>query len=181
MFALAQEGLLPRLFSRFDETRKVPTAATLCISAATIICLLGIAGAHSNPYAAIIPVLIGTGTLGIIGLQAAASIAILVYVARRRREAGWVVLAASLCAAAGLVVALGTVCFNFTLLSAVQTPFVAWLPLLYPAILAAGFCFSLWLRRARPAQYAGLALVEHRLPAFLHAAETPQPLQTGEA
>ncbi len=46
--------------------------------------------------------------------------------------------------AATLFLSAATVCTNFTLLSTVSTPFAA------------------WLRSARPEQYAGLALVDHR-------------------
>lgn len=164
VYALAREGLLPRALARFDEVRNVPVAATLCISAATVICvtIVAIAAGGTDPYAAIIPVLIGMGTLGIIGLQAAAAIAIVFYVVRHLREAGPVVMVASLCAAAGLSVALTTLCINFTLLSTVDTPFVAWLPALYALTLASGVAFCLWLRKSRPGQYAQLALVEHR-------------------
>jgi amino acid transporter len=162
IFALAREGLLPRTLARFDEVRNVPVAATICMSIATVACLAGIASTRTDPYAAIIPVLIGMGTLGIIALQAAAAIAIVFYVFRRTREAGPVVLISSVCAAIGLSVALTTVCVNFTLLSTVNTPFVAWLPALYLVTLVAGLGFSIWLRGARPAKYAQLVLVEHR-------------------
>lgn len=162
VFALAREGLLPQSLARFDEARNVPVAATLFISAATVICLACIASARTDPYAAIIPVLIGMGTLGIIALQAAAAIAIVFYVVRRRHEAGPLILVASVCAAVGLAIAVTTVCTNFTLLSTVNTPFVAWLPTLYVVTLALGLAFSLWLRRSRPQRYARLALVEHR-------------------
>ena len=43
-----------------------------------------------------------------------------------------------------------------------STPFVAWLPVLYLATLAAGIGFAVWMRRARPRHFAELALVEHR-------------------
>jgi amino acid transporter len=162
VFALAREGLLPRPLARFDEVRNVPSAATLCISIVTGICLVGIALTRTDPYAAIIPVLIGMGTLGIIALQAAAALAIVFYVFRRKKEAGVVVLFASLFAAAGLAIALTTVCTNFTLLSTINTPFVAWLPVLYLITLVAGLFYCIWLRRARPHRYAQLALVEHR-------------------
>jgi amino acid transporter len=162
VYALAREGLLPRALARFDEARNVPSAATLCISTVTGVGLIGIALTRTDPYAAIIPVLIGMGTLGIIALQAAAALAIVFYVFRRSKEAGVVVLLASLCAAAGLAIALATVCTNFTLLSTINTPFVAWLPVLYPSTLVAGLFYCLWLRQGRPQQYARLALVEHR-------------------
>ena len=162
VFALAREGLLPRPLARFDEARNVPSAATLFISAATGLCLIGIALTRTDPYAAVIPVLIGMGTLGIIALQAAAALAIVFYVLRRRREAGVAVLLASLCAAAGLAIALAAVCSNFTLLSTINTPFVAWLPVLYLVTLVAGLVYCIWLRQMRPHQYARLALVEHR-------------------
>ncbi len=161
VFALAREGLLPRVLARFDERRNVPVAATLAISLATVICLGGIASVGADPYAAVIPVLIGIGTLGIIALQAAAAIAIMCYVIRRRKEAGPIVQGASVCAAVGLGVALTSVCTNFTLLSTVSAPLVAWLPAIYPVTLAAGLAFSVWLRQARPHLYAALALAEH--------------------
>ncbi len=164
VYALAREGLLPRSLARFDEGSNVPVAATLCMSIVTALALAVIAAMRTDPYAGAIPVLIGMGTLGIIALQAAAAIAIVAYVLRRRKEAGLVVVAASICAAVGLGVALITVCANFTLLSTVSTPFVAWLPMLYVITLVLGIVFSLWLRRARPLRYAQLALVEHRTP-----------------
>jgi amino acid transporter len=162
VFALAREGLLPRLLARFDEARNVPIAATLCISAATIICMAAIASTRTDPYAAIIPVLIGTGTLGIIALQAAAAIAIVCYIHRHRGEAGLITRLASLLAALGLTAAVSIATANFTLLSTVSTQFVAWLPIIYPTALITGLTYSLWLRRTRPGQYAALALVEHR-------------------
>lgn len=161
VFALAREGLLPRAFAQFDERRNVPVAATLAVSMATVLCLGCIASVRTDPYAAIIPVLIGIGTLGIIALQAAAAIAIMFYVIRRRKEAGPIVLGASFCAAIGLTVAVTSVCRNFTLLSTVGTPLVAWLPIIYPITLAVGLAFSVWLRQARPHLYAALALAEH--------------------
>ncbi|WP_174279326.1 APC family permease [Sphingomonas bacterium] len=162
LYALAREGLVPRRLARFDEQRRVPVAATICLSAATVICLVAIASTRTDPYAATIPVLIGMGTLGIIALQAAAAVAILFYVVRRAREAGPVVLMAAACAAIGLLGALTTVATNFTLLSTVSTPFVAWLPVLYVLTLAAGVLFAIWMRAARPRHFAELALVEHR-------------------
>lgn len=158
LHALADEGLLPHALARFDEVRKVPRAATLFLSALTFLCLGLITLSHANPYTSIIPVLIGTGTAGIIALQAGAAIAIVVYVFAHRAEAGWWTLAAALCAAAGLCVALATVCMNFSLLSNVATLFVAWLPVLYLATFIAGLVFSLWLRWRRPLLYARLAL-----------------------
>ena len=162
VYALAREGLLPRSLSRFDEQRRVPVAATICISLATVACLIAIASTRTDPYAAIIPVLIGMGTLGIIALQAAAAVAILFYVVRHAREAGPVVTIAATCAAIGLLGALATVATNFTLLSTVSTPFVAWLPILYVVTLAIGIGFARWMRSARPRHFAELALVEHR-------------------
>lgn len=158
--ALADEGLFPRLLARFDDVKKVPQAATLCLSVITLLCLGGIMLSHAKPYLVVIPVFIGTGTLGIIALQAAASIAILFYVFAHRQDAGAVVLIASLLAVIGLVVALITVCENFSLLSNVANIYIAWLPILYLAIFIAGFSFTLWMRWRRPWLYARLNLTK---------------------
>ena len=158
LHALADEGLLPRALARFDEIKKVPKAATIFLSAVTFLCLGLIMFSHANPYTSIIPVLIGTGTAGIIALQAGAAIAIVFYVYAHRATAGGLILAASCGAAIGLCVALATVCMNFSLLSNVATIFVAWLPALYLVVFVVGLVFSLWLRWRRPLIYARLAL-----------------------
>lgn len=158
--ALADEGLLPRILARFDEIKKVPQAATLCLSAVTLICLGGIMLSHAKPYLSVIPVLIGTGTLGIIALQAMASLAILFYVLAHRKEAGLIVLGASSLAAIGLFIALITVCKNFSLLSNIASTYITWLPALYFFVFMTGLSFSLWMRRYRPALYARLTLTK---------------------
>lgn len=162
VYALSNEGLLPRALAHFNEQRNVPVGATIAITIATAICLAAIASIRSDPYATVIPVLIGFGTLGIIALQAAAAVAIVFYVYWRRREAGQRVLIAALCAAVGLCVAFSAVCSNFQLLSTVDNPFVAWLPAVYGITLVLGFIFALWMRQAKPNHYEKLALVEHR-------------------
>lgn len=158
LHALADEGLLPRILARFDDVRKVPQAATLCLSVITAIVLCLIVVSHAKPYKFIIPVLIGTGTAGIIALQATASIAIVFYAAKHRTEAGLAVVVASCLAALGLCVALATVCANFSLLSNVDSRFVTWLPSLYLITFVTGLVYSLWLRWRRPLHYAALAL-----------------------
>lgn len=158
--ALADEGLFPRSLARFDDIKKVPQAATLWLSMITLICLGGIVILHAKPYLLVIPVLIGAGTLGIIALQAGASLAILVYVFVNRKEAGVVVLASSCLAAIGLLIALTTVCKNFSLLSSGTSSYIAWLPGFYLFVFVAGVGFSLWMRWRRPLLYARLALAK---------------------
>lgn len=158
--ALADERLLPSPLARFDDIKKIPQASTLCLSAITLICLGGIMLSHAKPYLSVIPVLIGTGTLGIIALQSAAAFAILFYVFAHRQEAGPVVLTASLLAAAGLLVALATVCKNFALLSNVASTYISWLPFLYLSVFISGVGFSLWMRWQRPLLYANLTLTK---------------------
>ena len=158
--ALADEGLFPRILARFDEVKKVPRGATFWLSVVTLICLGAIMSSQANPYLSVIPVLIGTGTLGIIALQAMASIAILFYVFIHRHEAGYVTLVASCLAAIGLLVALTTACKNFSLLSNVASSYVAWIPALYLLVFVVGVGFSLWMRWRRPLLYARLALAK---------------------
>jgi len=162
IFALAREGLLPNFLARFDIVRNVPIGATFFMTLTTVLSLVFIASFQTDPYTAMIPVLIGMGTLGIIALQAAASIAILFYVLKRKDEAGLSVLLSSLVAAVGLSMALGSVSTNFTLLSMVDTSFVKWLPVIYPATLMTGFLFGLWLRQAQPHKYNQLAFADGR-------------------
>jgi cation diffusion facilitator CzcD-associated flavoprotein CzcO/amino acid transporter len=160
IFALSREKLLPEILGRFHSARYAPSNASLLVSAMAVLCVGGFAALRMDPYQAGVPVLIGVGTLGIILLQALAAIAITVYFARRKANAG--VLLASALGAVGLVIATALVAINFPLLAAVPLPFVAWLPALYAVAMIAGIGFAQWLKANRRARYDVLAAAEFR-------------------
>ena len=162
IFALSREKLLPPALGRFHKARYSPSNASLTVSALTALLVLGVGLLTVDPYQVMIPTLVGFGTLGIIFLQGFAAVAIVAYLGRRRGETTGFVLVASTLGALGLIAATLLVTGNFTLLATADLPFVAWLPLAYPALVAAGVGFALWLRQNRPLVYAALAEAELR-------------------
>jgi cation diffusion facilitator CzcD-associated flavoprotein CzcO/amino acid transporter len=162
VFALARERLLPRRLGKFHPTLYAPSSASVAITLSTAICIGLLASAKEDPYAGIVPVLIGLGTLGIVALQMLAGIAIVAYLMARRRETRWYTLLAATIAAIGLVLATAAVSGNFTLLATNDAPWVPWLPGLYIATFAGGLVYGLWVRTMRPAIYRNLVAVELR-------------------
>ena len=162
IFALAREKLLPPVLGKFHPKRYAPSNASLSVSALSLLCVLGFGVSHMDVYQSGIPVLIGLGTLGIILLQGLAGIAIVAYLNRRRPKASIFVMMASSLGSLGLVAASVLVSVNFSLLATVDLVWVHWLPAVYPAVIAAGFAFAWWFRRAKPEQYSNLAAAELR-------------------
>ncbi len=176
IFALSRENLLPPVFGHFHPERNAPSTASIAVTAITIICIAGLGATGLDPYAAGAPVLIGFGTLGIIFLQGFAAVAILAYFARRRWAAkSWEFLASTL-GALGLIVATVLAAVNFKLLATSDLPAVGWMPLIYPATVAIGAGFALWLRGARPKLYNALADADLRAD-IVDSSRNPQEIR----
>ncbi|MEJ1968681.1 MAG: amino acid permease [Rhizomicrobium sp.] len=162
LFALSREKLLPQFLGRFHPARYAPSNASLAVSVLTLACVAAFAASGVDPYQAGIPVLIGTGTLGIIVLQAFAGLAIIAWLARRKMLANVGLLAASAIGAAGLVAAAILVSVNFPLLATADLAWVKWLPAIYPVVILAGIGFAAWMRTNRPADYSVMAQADLR-------------------
>ncbi|MEI9988997.1 MAG: amino acid permease [Rhizomicrobium sp.] len=162
LFALSREKLLPQFLGRFHPARYAPSNASLAVSVLTLICVAAFAASGVDPYQAGIPVLIGTGTLGIIVLQAFAALAIIAWLARRKMLGNVGLLVASVIGAAGLVAAAILVSVNFPLLATADLAWVKWLPAIYPAVILAGIGFAAWMRANRPADYSVMAEADLR-------------------
>jgi amino acid transporter len=162
IFALAREKLLPKPLGHFHPKRYAPSSASLAVSATTFACVIAFAVSGIDPYLSGIPVLVGTGTLGIILLQALAGVAIIAWLGKRGMLGRPVLLAAVVIGAVGLVAATALVSVNFPLLAAANISWVKWLPGIYPVAIAAGIGFAAWMRQNRPADYSVLAEADLR-------------------
>jgi amino acid transporter len=162
LFALSREKLLPPALGRFNPTRYAPSNASLAVSGLTALSIAGFALSGADPYRTVFPCLIGLATLGVILLQALAAVAIIAYFRRRKDSDPLRTLVAPAIGAAGLTLAVVLVATNFNLLTALDAPWIAALPLAYVPPLAAGVLFALWLRRRRPQTYAALATSDLR-------------------
>lgn len=162
LFALSREKLLPQVLGQFHPTRYAPSNASVAVTTVTSLFLLGFVTTGRDPYLALIPALIGLGTIGIILVQAMAGTAISAWLWQRRTAGRRVAIAASIIGAAGLAVAALLVAVNFDVLTSSSAPLIAWTPWLYAAPIAGGIAFAAWMRRSRPMAFSVLAETELR-------------------
>jgi amino acid transporter len=162
MFALGREGLLPRRLGRLHPRRFAPSTASLTQTAVTVLVAGAFALAGLDPYLNLATSMIGVGTLGVVALQAAAAVAIVAFFRRRRERQWWRTAVAPALGGLGLLTATGLVLDKFQTLTGTANPAVNLLPVTLALAVAGGVAVALWLRRARPAVYAGLAGAELR-------------------
>jgi amino acid transporter len=173
-FALGREKILPRVLGEFNPRRYAPSNASVAVSLISV-CALGIFFlSDRDPYLVVLPTLIGLATLGVILLQAIASLAIVAYFRRHARTQVWSCLIAPALGAAGLVTAVVLVMRNFPTLTSVDDPLLNGLPAVYPVLGAVGVAYGLWLRHRRPLTYAGIGQVEHRAVVPVQTRQRPQ-------
>lgn len=153
MFALSRDGLLPPALRRTHPVHRSPFVAGAVQIAAVVVVVgaLGLAG--DDPYLGIAAPILGLGTLGVIILQAAASLSVVAFFRRRRDSRLWTTLIAPGLACAGLVTTIVLVCVNFGTLSGSSSDVVALLPWLYLLAAALGALVALHMRRARPERF----------------------------
>ena len=162
IFALSREKLLPPVLGHFHPTRYAPSNASLALSLLTAVCVAGIGLTRIEPYRGAMPVLIGVATLGVIILQAIAAVAIIAYFRQRPRSNPWTTLVFPALGLVGLVAAAVLVAIHFKLLTARQERWINILPLAYVLAAVLGLGFALWLKKARPQVWAGLAQMDLR-------------------
>jgi cation diffusion facilitator CzcD-associated flavoprotein CzcO/amino acid transporter len=162
LFALAREKLLPTRLGEFNSRRYAPSNASAVVSVITLASIGLFLVSGRDPYLVVLPSLIGLATLGVILLQAIASIAIVVFFSKQPRRAVFSTLVAPAIGALGLTLAVVLVMLNFSLLTSVDDALFNRSPLLFPCVAASGFLFALWLRRHRKTIYAGIGAVELR-------------------
>jgi cation diffusion facilitator CzcD-associated flavoprotein CzcO/spore maturation protein SpmA len=162
LFALGREKLLPRRLGEFNARRYAPSNASLVVSAITLASIGLFFVSQRDPYLAILPSLIGLATLGVILLQAIASIAIVAFFWKQPRRRVLATLVAPAIGAVGLTLAVVLVMVNFPLLTTVDDPVLNRSPIIFPIAAAAGLIFAAWLRRNRESTYLGIGLVELR-------------------
>lgn len=85
VFALGRSGVLPQALGRTHPRWQSPHKASMVITVVTIIVVGAFMLAGADPYAQLYAWLIGLGTLGILVMQAATSIAVLAFFLRKKR------------------------------------------------------------------------------------------------
>jgi amino acid transporter len=133
LYSLGRAGVLPAPLSRTRPSDGAPYVASAVQSCATtlIVGLFAIFGA--DPFLNLFAWLVGLGTLGVLVLQAAASVAVIAFFRRTRADTRpWQTLIAPLLGLAGLVTAIYLVVHNFDVLTGATSGAVPLLPWLVP-------------------------------------------------
>lgn len=157
MFVLGRERVLPRWFDAVHPRRNAMHHASLVQTIFTAAVAGAFAVAGLNPYTSLATSMLGVGTLGIIVLQALASLAVIGYHRDRPDRHWWRTGVAPLLGLAGLGTATVLVVKNFVIMTGTTNPAVTSLPWLILAAGAGGLGYAVWMRKARPERYAGLA------------------------
>jgi amino acid transporter len=133
MFALGRAGLLPLALGRSHHKHQAPHIASVVqtLLAILIVGVFAIAGA--DPYLELFSWLVGLGTVGVLVLQASASLAVVGFFQRTKVERNPVVtVVAPLLGAAGLIAAVILALRNFDVLTGETSGVVPLLPWLLP-------------------------------------------------
>jgi amino acid transporter len=129
LYSLGRAGVLPSPLGRTRASDGAPYVASALQSCTTtlIVGLFAIFGA--DPFLNLFAWLVGLGTLGVLVLQAAASVAVIAFFRRTRADTrAWQTLVAPLLGLAGLLTAIYLVLHNFDVLTGATSGAVPLLP-----------------------------------------------------
>ncbi|MFF4579864.1 amino acid permease [Streptomyces sp. NPDC001389] len=157
LFALGREGVLPRRLGRYHPRHFSPHVASAAVSVLSVLATGIAASSGADPYAILVPAFIGVGTLGIVALQAGASVAVVAFFWHRSDRELWRCVIAPVIGTVGLTAAFALALLNYATLTDSTDPAVNATPAVLCAAAVAGVVVALWLRRHRPATYAALA------------------------
>ncbi|MGW0635006.1 APC family permease [Nocardia salmonicida] len=154
MYAIGRQGLVWKRLGHTSTGRKVPyvAAVTQTISAAIVVLTFALFGL--DPYTTLFTWLAGIGTLGIIGAQSVAAIAILVFFWRTKVDTRlWHTKIAPALAIFGMIGIFIVAVSSLDLLLGTAGYLTALLGGLVPASALLGIGYALWLRARSPEKY----------------------------
>jgi amino acid transporter len=157
LFALGREKVLPQRLGHYHPNHFSPHVASVFVSVLSLVVIAGFAAAQVDPFTSLVPALIGVGTLGIIALQAAASLAVVAFFWIRSDRTLWRCVIAPGVGFVGLVTAFVMAAVNYPTLTGSSDLMVNSVPLALVVAAAAGVIMALILRRHRPTTYAAIA------------------------
>lgn len=178
MYTLGGDRVLPGWLHHVHPRHASVHRASLVQTAISSAVVLVYAVAGLDPYVNMSTSMIGLGTLGVIVLQALASLAVLGYFHHRPRH-WWNTVTAPVLGAVGLIVATVLVVLNFGVLTGTSNPLVTSLPWVLVAAALFGFAQAWRMRAVSPDRFRRLggrpyALVAASVPAPAAAAPPAQ-------
>lgn len=156
IFSLGRARILPAALSRTGR-RGVPYTSSTVQFGFVLIVIVAFALAKADPITAIVPSMLGFGTLAIMVLQALAALSIVVHFRRQRDPRVGTTLIAPGLGFLGLCVAVVLAFEHFDVVAGSSAKAVTMLPWLLVVALVGGIGYAFYLRSNRPAVYESLS------------------------
>ncbi|WP_234326717.1 APC family permease [Streptomyces sp. NRRL S-337] len=179
MYALGRDRLLPGWLHALHPQHRSVHRASLIQTLFSALAVAGFAAAGLDPYVNMSTSMLGLGTLGIIVLQALASLAVWSYF-RRRPHHWWHTAIAPVLGALGLIIAAALVMWNYDILTGTTSPAVSALPWILPIAAAAGIAYAYRLRRAHPHRYTHLGGIQPTPSPTTHPSNAPDQARASQ-
>ena len=155
---ITQEGLLPAPLAKVHPRTRSPYVAGLAQTVLALVVVVGFALADADPYQHLLIWVNTPGVFGILALQVAAAVSVVVFFrGTPNAEGAWRTVVAPVLAAIAMVVALVLAVQNVELITLASASVNLVLMLTIPAVCVVGLIWALVLRRTRPDVYAGIA------------------------
>ncbi|MFC9549943.1 APC family permease [Rhodococcus sp. NPDC056960] len=154
LYAIGRQGLVWKRLGHTSRVNKTPhvAAVTQTISAAIVVLAFAVIGL--DPYTTLFTWLAGIGTLGIIGAQTIAAVAILVFFRRTKVDTRlWHTKIAPTLAILGMLAIFVVAVSSVELLLGTSGPLTVILVGLVPASALLGIGYALWIRARSPQKY----------------------------
>ncbi len=162
LFALGRENIAPHVFGEYHKDFFSPHIASLAITAIASVVSVAFAVSGADPYKVFAASLIAVGTLGIVALQAFASLSVVVFFWKRKDRKLWEGLLAPLIGFVGLMGAFGLAATHYNTLTGTNNKLINLVPVLLLVVTVAGISNGIRIKKKKPVIYAKLASTQLR-------------------
>ena len=162
LFALGRESIMPTYFGHHHKSFLSPHKASLAITAVATFSTVVFAISGADPYTVYAASLIAVGTLGIVALQAMASLSVVAFFWKRPDRQLWQGVIAPLIGFIGLVTAFFLAAMHYNTLTGSDNKIVNLVPFALLVIAIGGTIFGYDLKTRKPQVYAELAVSKLR-------------------
>lgn len=162
LFALGRENIAPSTFGEYHKDFFSPHIASLAITGISSFAVIAFTLGKADPYKVFAASLIAVGTLGIVALQAFASLSVVVFFWKRKDRKIWQGTFAPLIGFIGLAAAFVLAALHYNTLTGSDSQLINLVPYLLLVIAVGGIANGIRIRRNKPVVYAKLAATRLR-------------------